>query len=39
VAKRRGIVPIVRPLLDELRSAGLRLDDAAYRVVLVAAGE
>lgn len=39
IAKQRGIVPSVRPLLDELRAAGLRLDDELYRVVLVAAGE
>jgi predicted nucleic acid-binding protein len=39
VAKQRGIVSVVHPLLDELRAAGLRLGDEAYQAVLEAAGE
>ena len=39
LAKRAGLVPAVRPLLDELLSAGLYLDDAIHRLVLGSAGE
>lgn len=38
-AKTQGAVPLVRPLLDELRTAGLYLSDGAYRVALEQAGE
>lgn len=38
-AKQRGIIPLVGSVLDELRSAGLRLGDDAYREILSIAGE
>jgi uncharacterized protein len=38
-AKRRGLLPSVRPVLDELRAAGLRLSETAYREILAPAGE
>jgi len=34
LAKRRGVVPAVRPLLDALRAAGMFLDERTYRQVL-----
>jgi uncharacterized protein len=39
LAKEQGAIPLVRPLLDQLRSAGLRLGEARYREVLAAAHE
>ncbi|HEY7066931.1 MAG TPA: DUF3368 domain-containing protein [Chloroflexota bacterium] len=39
VAKQRGVISLVRPILDELRAAGLRLGEQAYRRVLSDAGE
>lgn len=39
LAKRRGMVPIARPILDELRAAGLYLSDTAYRGLLTATSE
>ncbi|HZS00761.1 MAG TPA: DUF3368 domain-containing protein [Chloroflexota bacterium] len=39
LAKERGLISRVGPLLDELRAAGLRLSDRAYREVLLDAGE
>jgi len=39
MAKARGLVPAVRPLLDALLATGFRLSPAIYREVLAAAGE
>jgi uncharacterized protein len=39
LAKRQGLIPLVRPVLDELRVAGLHLSERAYREILVKAGE
>lgn len=39
LAKQVGVTPTVRPLLDELRAAGLYLSDAAADRFLDAAGE
>lgn len=39
LAKDRGHLAIIRPLLDELRSAGLYLDEAVVRELLSLAGE
>lgn len=39
LAKRHGIVPMVRPLLDELLAEGLRLAPSLYRQVLEQVGE
>jgi predicted nucleic acid-binding protein len=39
LAKLEALLPRVRPVLDELRSVGLRLNDAAYREVMRAADE
>jgi predicted nucleic acid-binding protein len=39
LAKERGVIRQVRPLLDDLRAAGLYLSDAAYRDVLTLANE
>ena len=39
LAKERGIIPRVRPILDELRSADLYLSAAAYQTILSLAGE
>lgn len=39
LAKRDGLLALVRPVLDELRSAGLYLSDTVYRGVLTTAGE
>lgn len=38
-AKAEGAIPAIRPLLDQLRSAGLYLSTAAYRELLARAGE
>ncbi|MGH2369537.1 MAG: DUF3368 domain-containing protein [Chloroflexota bacterium] len=39
LAKRRGSLPAVRPALDDLIAAGLRLSTGLYRSILQAAGE
>lgn len=39
LAKEMGVLPAVRPHLDDLRTAGLYLSVAAYRMVLAQAGE
>lgn len=39
LAKVQGIIPQVRPILDELRAAGLRLSDRAYSRAIADAGE
>jgi predicted nucleic acid-binding protein len=38
-AKQMGLIPVVRPVLDQLRAAGLYLGDTAYREALARAGE
>jgi predicted nucleic acid-binding protein len=37
--KKRAIVSVVRPLLDEMIAAGYFVDDALYRLILQQAGE
>lgn len=39
LAKERNLIPLVRPLLDELRAAGLYLSDTVYRRILAGVGE
>lgn len=39
LAKQRGYVPHVRPLLDELRAQQFRLSDRVYQATLEQAGE
>lgn len=39
LAKQRGIVPQLRPLLDSLRAQQFRLSDEVYEAVLEQAGE
>ena len=39
LAKRRGIIPCVKPALDALRTAGLWLSDSLIRTILTEAGE
>jgi predicted nucleic acid-binding protein len=39
LAKRRGIIPCVKPALDALRSAGLWLSDSLIQTILIEAGE
>jgi len=39
LAKRRGVIPIVRPGLEALRGAGLWLSDSLVRTLLDEAGE
>jgi predicted nucleic acid-binding protein len=39
LAKRRGQLPAVRPMLDQLRAAGLYLGESVYAEVLREAGE
>lgn len=39
LAKRQALISVVRPILDELRAAGLRLSDWAYQRVLSDASE
>lgn len=39
LAKRRGIIPCVKPALDALRMAGLWLSDSLIRTILTEAGE
>ncbi|MDO7887054.1 DUF3368 domain-containing protein [Hymenobacter cheonanensis] len=39
LAKKRGIIPAVRPLLEELRTAGMWLSDQVAERVCRAAGE
>ncbi len=37
--KRAGLIPLVRPLLDQVRKAGFRLRDDVYQEALRLAGE
>lgn len=37
--KRRGLVPAIRPLLDELQEQGLYLSDGLYNQLLISADE
>ena len=39
LAKRRGVIPEVKPCLDALRAAGLWLSDGLIRSVMAEAGE
>jgi predicted nucleic acid-binding protein len=39
LAKRRGIIPCVKPALDALRTAGLWLSDSLIQTILKEAGE
>ncbi len=39
LAKQKGVVPQIRPLLDELRAQQFRLSDRVYQAVLERAGE
>jgi predicted nucleic acid-binding protein len=39
IAKAEGRIPLVRPLIDELRCAGMRLSESLVRHVLGLAGE
>lgn len=39
LARDAGLLSLVRPVLDDLRAAGLYLSDGAYREILRAAGE
>jgi uncharacterized protein len=38
-ANQQGVIPLVRPLLDDLRNTGFYLSDAIYNQVLQQAGE
>jgi uncharacterized protein len=39
-AKSRGLIPLIKPILDDLRAvAGFRLAEAVYQAALRAAGE
>jgi len=38
-AKQRGLIPAVRPSLDQLRAKGFRLRKEVYEEILAAAGE
>lgn len=39
IAKRKGLVKNIRPLIEELRKAGIRYSDAAVKIALQMAGE
>ena len=39
MGKEAGLIPTVRPVLDELRQTSLRVSDRVYREVLLKAGE
>ena len=39
VAKKRGLILAVTPLLDELRAGGFRMDEELYQAARVLAGE
>lgn len=39
LAKRRGIIPCVKPVLDAIRTAGLWLSDSLIQTILKEAGE
>jgi predicted nucleic acid-binding protein len=39
LAKRKGLVPLVRPVLDALRAKGFRLRQDVYEEILEASGE
>ena len=38
-AKQRGLIPEIKPLLDELLASGFFLDESRYRSILRGAGE
>ena len=38
-AKKRGLVPEVTPLLDDLKAAGFRMSEDLYRTAQTLAGE
>jgi len=38
-AQQRGVIPEVRPVVDEMRAAGFFLDEARYQLILRRAGE
>jgi predicted nucleic acid-binding protein len=38
-SKQQGILPLVRPVFDDLRAAGFWMSDALYRQALQLAGE
>jgi predicted nucleic acid-binding protein len=38
-AKHRGLLPILKPDLDQLRASGFRLSDSVYQACLAAVGE
>ena len=39
LAKRRGYIPAIRPLLDELRAKRFHLSERVYQAVIAQAGE
>jgi predicted nucleic acid-binding protein len=39
LAKRQGLIPIVRPVLEQLKQAGMYMTDGLERQILDAAGE
>jgi predicted nucleic acid-binding protein len=39
MAKRRGHIPVILPLLDRLRTSDIHLSDNLYRKILAMAGE
>ena len=39
MAKNKGLVPDLKPLLDSLRQADFRMSDDLYRLVLASVGE
>jgi predicted nucleic acid-binding protein len=39
VAKKQGVVPLARPVLEQLRQAGLRLSDRVLNLALAQVGE
>lgn len=39
VAKKRGLIPAVTPLLDRLLASGFRMSDELYRTASILAGE
>ena len=39
VAKRQGLIPIIRPVLEQLKQAGMYMSDRLENPILAAAGE
>jgi predicted nucleic acid-binding protein len=39
LAKQQGLIPVVRPMLEQLKQAGMYLTDSLERQILEAAGE